>query len=66
MDTDLSRGLDLIVVQACTQGEFGGFGRTSLLKFSIHMNLYCVYVGHTHSFSQKKNPPMLKLGMGLW
>ena len=26
----------------------GGFYRTPLLKSSIHMNLYCVYVGHTH------------------
>ena len=56
----------LPAMQARTQG---GFSRTPLLKSSIHMNLYCVYVGHTHLIEialifAKKNPPVSKAGYG--
>ncbi len=42
-----------------------------LLKSSIHMNLYCVYVGHTHLIDnsthfRKKNPPVSKAGPALF
>ena len=43
-------------------GGVEGFYRTPLLKSSIHMNLYCVYVGHTHlienstHFRKKESP----------
>ena len=62
--------------QARTRGGGGGGGGglgfllNPLLKSSIHMNLYCVYVGHTHLIEssthfRKKEPLCLKLSMGL-
>ena len=51
-------------MQARTRGGGGG---GALLKSSIHMSIYCVYVGHTHLIENsthfcKKEPPVSKAG----